>query len=305
MSYRDVPDTVESDVFRLGTPDSFVALSVAGGTLLGWHHHGQPMVRTALPGVLDCAQPLDAASFPLVPYSNRIADGRFGWDDRLIGVRPNFAPEPHAIHGVGWQSRWTVDAIAQSSAVMSLHHGGNEDWPWPFLARQRIVLADGVLLLELEARNLADRAVPLGFGHHPYFDAAGAHLRFSADTVWQNDAAFLPDRCEPPNGDFDFSHGGQVAGRAIDNCYEGWNGVAAIGWHGLPWQIALSASATLPCAIVYIPQDEAYFCFEPVPHTNNALNLPTAAPVPVVAAGDYFRATIQLAALPMRISPRA
>lgn len=298
MNFCDVPDTVESDVFRLGTPDSFVALSVVGGTLLGWHHHGQPLVRTALPTVLTCTQPVDSASFPLVPYSNRIADGRFCWNDRAVGIRPNFAPEPHAIHGVGWHARWRLDAIGRGSAVMSMHHPGNADWPWPFLARQRIVLADGVLSLELEARNLADNAVPLGFGHHPYFDARGANLRFGAQTVWRNNAAHLPDRREPPHGDFDFSDGGRVAGRSIDNCYEGWNGLAEIGWDGLPWKIALSASAALPCAIVYIPPGEAYFCFEPVPHTNNALNLPDAAPVPVIAAGACFRATIRLAARP-------
>lgn len=298
MNFCDVPDTVESDVFRLGTPDSFVALSVVGGTLLGWQHHGQPLVRSALPTVLTCTQPVDSASFPLVPYSNRIADGRFCWDDRPVGIRPNFAPEPHAIHGVGWRARWRLDAIGRGSAVMSMHHAGNADWPWPFLARQRIVLAAGVLSLELEARNLAEIAVPLGFGHHPYFDARGANLRFEAQAVWRNTVAHLPDRREPPHGDFDFADGGQVAGRSIDNCYEGWNGLAAIGWDGLPWRLALSASAALPCAVVYIPRGEAYFCFEPVPHTNNALNLPDAAPVPVVAAGASFRATIRLAARP-------
>jgi galactose mutarotase-like enzyme len=38
----------------------------------------------------------------------------------------------------------------------------------------------GALLLELTALNLADRAVPLAFGHHPYFPRGGASLKFRA-----------------------------------------------------------------------------------------------------------------------------
>ncbi|WP_428332785.1 aldose 1-epimerase [Novosphingobium sp.] len=300
LNFCDVPDAADSDVFRLGTPDSFIAMSVTGGMLLGWHHHGQPLVRSALPSVMTCTQPVDSAGFPLVPYSNRIADGQFCWDGQPVRIRKNFAPEPHAIHGVGWRARWRLDAIGRDSAVMSMHHAANADWPWPFVARQRIVLTGGVLSLELEARNLADHAVPLGFGHHPYFDAQGATLRFGAQTVWRNSALHLPDQRDPPRGDFDFADGGLVAGRRIDNCYEGWDGVADIGWDGLPWRLALSATAGLPCAIVYIPQGEAYFCFEPVPHANNALNLPNASPVPVIAAGACFNATIRMAAHPAR-----
>ena len=51
---------------------------------------------------IETDDPLQFASFPLVPFSNRIADGRFEWDGEQIEIDPNFAPEPHAIHGVGW-----------------------------------------------------------------------------------------------------------------------------------------------------------------------------------------------------------
>ncbi len=296
MDFCDAPASVENAVFRLGAADSHVTVSLVGGTLLGWDHHGQSMLRSRPAAIPDSQDPFDSASFPLVPYSNRIAHGNFVWNDHPVGLRPNFAPEPHAIHGVGWRARWTVDTITHSSAVISLHHAGNPDWPWPFRATQRITLCGGVLSLELEARNLADQAVPLAFGHHPYFEAKGATLGFSADTVWTNSAAHLPDRRRIPTGDFDFTHGAPVAGRNVDNCYEGWDGFAEIAWDGLPWQISLSASASLPCAVIYIPLNERFFCFEPVPHTNNAINLPGAAPVPVIGAGDCFTSAIRLAA---------
>ena len=47
-----------------------------------------------------------AAAFPLVPYSNRIREGRFSFRDRAVVVPLNRPPERHAIHGHGWQAGW-------------------------------------------------------------------------------------------------------------------------------------------------------------------------------------------------------
>src|SRR4051812_14410085 len=49
-----------------------------------------------------------AGSYPLVPCSNRIGDARLDWQGRTWPLTPNNAPEPHAIHGIGWQLPWTV-----------------------------------------------------------------------------------------------------------------------------------------------------------------------------------------------------
>src|SRR5436190_23306818 len=53
--------------------------------------------------------PRGLASYPLVPFSNRIAHARFRFAGADVALHRNFPPEPHAIHGDAWQHAWQVD----------------------------------------------------------------------------------------------------------------------------------------------------------------------------------------------------
>ena len=52
---------------------------------------------------------LDASSFPLVPYVNRIRGGAFTFRDREVRLAPNMDGDPSPLHGQGWLNRWNVD----------------------------------------------------------------------------------------------------------------------------------------------------------------------------------------------------
>ena len=260
-----------------------------GGSLGSWSVDGQDMLRRAGREAIAAGDPLGMSSFPLVPYSNRIGQARFEWQGEAISLRPNFAPEPHAIHGVGWQRRWTVIDNTPASATLSLAHPGDEDWPWPFLAEQHITLSEDDLHLSLSVQNLADMAVPLGFGHHPYFDAVGAALTFTAHQVWVNGDDHLPTHAIAPVGLFDLTNRSLVGDRCIDNFYSGLSEPAAIDWAGRPATLVIQHSFSLPGAVVYIPENEGFFCFEPVPHLNNALNDQSATcPMPITPPNAQF-----------------
>ncbi|MEO8163951.1 MAG: aldose 1-epimerase, partial [Betaproteobacteria bacterium] len=49
------------------------------------------------------ANPQMMASFPLVPFSGRVRDGRFVFAGRHINLPRNFGNSPHAIHGNAWK----------------------------------------------------------------------------------------------------------------------------------------------------------------------------------------------------------
>lgn len=266
-----------------------------GGSLMDWTIDGQPMLRRAEPGVRN---PLNLSSFPLVPYSNRIGDARFEWRGRSVQLDRNFPPEPHAIHGVGWDRPWSVVEIRNAIVRMTLSHESDDSWPWPFDAEQAIVLGARELTLCLRATNRHDAAVPLAFGHHPYFDQRGARLRFQADTIWMKDERALPAEAVPPQGVYDFSAGAPVEGNNIDHCYTGWHGDARIDWVGRPLALEITGSSTLGVAVVYIPPGGNAFCFEPVANTANALNLPgSACDMPVIEPGQAFEAELKFRAV--------
>jgi aldose 1-epimerase len=270
-----------------------------GGSLGCWTVAGQDMLRAASAAAVADGEMLGMATFPLVPFSNRIGPAQFEWDGRKIHLSKNFAREPHAIHGIGWQRPWSVCAQSDNAVTLRLAHAGDANWPWPFEAEQRICVADHQLTLALNVRNRAAQAVPLAFGHHPYFDASGATLVFNAETVWMSGEDSLPTKPLLPSGPYDFRTPAPVEGRDVDHCYAGVSGPARIMWSDRPLALEIASSPQLPAAVVYVPKGGDAFCFEPVPHINNALNLPGNAPaMPVIAPGEAFETTITFTAVP-------
>ncbi len=267
------------------------AVSARFGSLLGWWASGQPLLRAARQPL---SHPHDAASFPLVPYSNRIRRSAFCWRGVKHNLRPNAPPSPNAIHGTGWQRDWQIVRRSRAMLVLALDHTPDADWPFAFRAKQIIGLTDDGLTLTLEAENREAVPAPLAFGHHPYFDLSGAHLEFTAAAIWLTDIEVLPVSSEAPSGTLDFSAGAPVLGSGADNAFSGWDGRARIWWEGRPFGLRIEADRYLPAAVVYAPPDEGFFCFEPIPHLPDALNRPDLPmQMPVIAPGEAFATTVR------------
>ena len=302
MARRCLKSNIEILTLTRG-PDCCEIIPALGGGIGSWTVNGQPMMRPASNASIEAADPFGLASFPLVPYSNRIGNGGFEWEGRQIRLARNFPPEPHAIHGVGFDRPWSVRSSSADSVVLVLKHRPGAGWPWSFEAQQRISLADGLLILDMSAVNLADHPVPLAFGHHPYFPREGATLRFQAQGIWLTGDDGLPSLRVKPFDKFDFSNAMSVAHDEIDHCFTGWDGSAYIEWLDQPLGLEITASAELPNAVVCVRNNLDGFCFEPVPHVNNAVNRrePESA-MPVIAPGEAFSASIRFRAVARRSS---
>jgi aldose 1-epimerase len=271
-----------------------------GGSIGDWTVDGQPMMRTASAPDVAARDAFGMGSFPLVPYSNRIGRGQFDWNGQAHRLTPNFAPETHAIHGIGFDRAWAVDNLTAAGVTLSLDHPGGADWPWPFSAEQIVSVSGDSLSIIMRARSHAAIPVPLAFGHHPYFDRAGAQLGFQAERVWMSDRNGLPTHAIAPIANFDFSCITDVADHDVDHCFTGWTGPAQIRWKGRALGLDITASPSLAAAVVYIPPGGTTFCFEPVPHVNNALNMPGVEPaMPIIAPGAQFEAHINFRSVPL------
>jgi aldose 1-epimerase len=273
-------------------------LPALGGSIAAWSTDGRDILRPASAASIAAEDPFGMGGFPLVPYSNRIGNGSFEWEGRRHSLTLNFQPEPHAIHGVGFERPWQVRSSAAGSATLTLRHHPGASWPFAFEAEQCITLAERTLTIEMSAHNLEARPVPLGFGYHPYFPRDGARLEFRAESVWLLGDDGLPSLRVKPFGKFDYSRSTSVARGDIDHCFTGWDGGAEISWPGRQLGLRIEASHSLRCAVVCIRSDLDGFCFEPVPHLNDALNRPDRThAMPVIAPGGRFDATIRLTAL--------
>lgn len=247
-----------------------------GGAVLSLDWRGQPVFRPTPGGATDI---LETACFPLVPYANRIADGRFVFEGRSVQlpVLDRFAP--HAIHGEGWLRSWTVESQTANRVEMVLDSSPKADadahgWPWPWRASQTVELADQGLTIILSVTNTGDAVMPTGLGLHPYFHRfADSRLTLSAEGVWLTDAREIPERLAAVQSITDWSDGLALADAPfVDHAYAGWTGEAVVDGGG--HRVTLRAETLARWTQIYAPADGDFFCIEPVTHRPDAHNAP-------------------------------
>jgi aldose 1-epimerase len=221
------------------------------------------------------------ASFPLLPYCNRIRDGRFAFGGHEVQLERNEAGSGHALHGIGWRAAWRVERYAQrddgAQAMLSLRHEpepGGSGWPWAFEAVQRFELTPGRLRIDLQLSNLSRERMPAGIGQHPFLPhRPGTRLRVDLDAVWQTDAQVMPtgELARPAWLD-DLREGAELAAIAVDNNFVGWRHRADVVWPELA-RLTMSSSSPSDFFVLYSPAGGARFVIEPVTQCTDWLNL--------------------------------
>lgn len=263
-----------------------------GGCVAGLWHAGRPVLRSTEPGALTQAR--QAASYPLLPYSNRIADGRLPWQGRVHALRLNTPGSPHPLHGVGLQRAWSVVKHTASEAQLALVHAPDEDWPFAFEAVQRFTLgADGVRC-ELAATHRGPGTAPMGLGWHPFFlRRPGSHLQAAVRGRWDMDERKLPTTHRPCAALDD-----DIADLDLDHCFTGWDGEARL--RDAAFDLRLRASTSH--LVVFTPPQRDDYAVEPVSHANNAIHRsdPLAHGLVALADGDTASAWMQIDLLDAR-----
>lgn len=213
-------------------------------------------------------------SYPLIPWSNRIAQSQFSFAGQTWQVAKNFGDHPHAIHGNGWQAAWKVTSESSNSILLEMTHDASEAWPWPYHAIQLMELSEHALRVSMTYINQAETSVPVGLGFHPFFaHASECEICFVAKKVWLNDASALPSQESEIPKEWDYNTFRQPQFGSVDNCFTGWNGSAQIRWPRRDITATVS-SDTVTNAVLFIPGAERnVVAIEPVSNINNAINL--------------------------------
>jgi aldose 1-epimerase len=262
----------------------------AGGSRLNW-------LRRAPPAAVAARDPLGMGCFPLVPFSNRIRDGRFRAGRHAVSLSRNAPGQPHAIHGHGWQRPWQVAERDTASLRLAYRHAP-DDWPFAYEAWQRFSLDGPRLAIEVGLRNTGEEPMPAGIGLHPYFERTdGLRLTAPVTGVWHADAEVLPtEHAAPPPRHMDLCKGPRVDDLVLDHCFTGWSRRAVLDWPERGAQLAIEAEAPLDFVIVYAPRDRSCLCVEPVSHMIDAFNFADkgvpATGARTLAPGESLSATV-------------
>jgi aldose 1-epimerase len=264
-----------------------------GGCIEGMWWGNLPVLRSSPPGSLTNVRL--SASYPLIPFSNRVAHAQLVWNGTSHPLVQNFAGEEHSIHGVGWLRAWEVLEQSEDFCMLSLEHAADKAWPFAFDASQTFRLHGNALEMTMSITNQSAHAAPVGMGWHPYFvKRPSAHLSFEAQGVWEMGADKLPTQLQASSG-----LNQACQGLAVDNCFEAWRGKTMLRDDAMQ----VSIESDMRRLVVFTAPDKDFVAIEPVSHANNAMNAGNPKEsenrgVVTLGAGQSWQVSMQISVSP-------
>lgn len=266
---------------------SLAALTIAGRNLVAPFdpNRVRPVYRGAL----------------LVPWPNRVVDGRYSFGGRKHQLPLNEAERMHALHGlVAWQRFCVAESDAQSVTL-----GGEvvaqAGYPWNLDLRVRFVLDEGGLTQSVTAVNTSDSSAPYGAAAHHYLcGGSGAldswSLHHPAAAVMEaRGERLLPGKTVSVSdaaGAFDFRGGRALGDVEIDHAFtqlgadaDGRAEVTVLDAHGVGARMRWDAEVC--------PWVQLHTADRPEPELHRA----AVAVEPMTCAPDAFNSGVGLVVL--------
>ena len=163
---------------------------------------------------------------PLLPWPNRIRDGKYTFDAAVQQLPINEVERQNAIHGLTRWRNWTPVELKPSSVVLMLLLHPQPGYPYSLLLSIAYELSDTGLCVTTTARNAGRERLPFGAGFHPYVYAGGGlvddlTLAVPSTRMLVFDDRQLPTaaRADVRGTKHDFSSPRRVGGVQLDACY--------------------------------------------------------------------------------------
>jgi aldose 1-epimerase len=169
--------------------------------------------------------PVGAYGQPLIPWPNRLADGRYEFEGRTYQV-PLSEPEKHnALHGFARWMTWRIEQHEASRARLGL-----EMYPrtgYPFALRIAVVyeVTPSGVTITTSAVNAGRSSLPYANGFHPYISAGTAsidecRLQIPADSWIATDERQIPVERRPVEQTiYDFRSPRPIGSARLDTAY--------------------------------------------------------------------------------------
>jgi len=161
----------------------------------------------------------------LIPWPNRIEDGRYDFDGTGHSLPLTEVPNRNAIHGLVRWAAWTAAEHEPHRVVMAHVVHPQPGYPFALSLSIEYSLSDAGLSVQTTATNAGDRDCPYGCGAHPYLTAGTGtvdtlELRIPAGTVLRSNERGLPTGSAPVVGsDYDFRARQPIGGLVLDNAF--------------------------------------------------------------------------------------
>ena len=233
--------------------------------------------------------PERCASFPMIPWSNRVRDGVLRFAGREHRLQRDCA-DGSAIHGATRYAAWDVVDRGPAHVVVELDTRGQVgiNFPWDFVARLQYAVRDGALTITTSLRNVDREPFPGGFGHHPYLQRTLAPvgavpprpvgrplIQVPAHACYQLTGAMPTGPAVPLTARADFRTPRRLDEALVDDVLTAREpGVpATIRYDDPDVLVELSADPVFEHLVFYSPRGRAYFALEPATNVNDGVAL--------------------------------
>ena len=108
----------------------------------------------------------------LMPWPNRLAEGRYAWEGEELQLPLNEVESRSAIHGLVRWASWRAVEREEARVVVEHTLHPQPGYPFTLLLRVEYRLEERGLVVRTEAKNVGARTCPFGAGHHPYVAAS-------------------------------------------------------------------------------------------------------------------------------------
>jgi aldose 1-epimerase len=106
---------------------------------------------------------------PLLPWPNRLADGRYEFGGQQLQLSIDEIGRNNAIHGLTRWLNWTLAGRADERVRLELVLHPRPGYPFTLALAMEYVLEDRGLVVRTHAHNRGATLLPFGAAQHPYF----------------------------------------------------------------------------------------------------------------------------------------
>jgi aldose 1-epimerase len=164
---------------------------------------------------------------PLIPWPNRLRDGRYRWKGAELQLDLSEPARQNAMHGLVRWRNWEVRAREAARVVLGHVLYGEPGYPFILALELEYVLEPRGLTVTTSALNIGPETCPYGAGMHPYFSLGAATideaiLNVPAAHRLLADERGIPVGEEPvEGGPLDYRTPREIGGAQLDFCFAG------------------------------------------------------------------------------------
>jgi aldose 1-epimerase len=167
----------------------------------------------------------DARGQALIPWPNRLRDGRYEFAGETHQLPLSEPETQNAIHGLIRWANWTVAEHSDAAAAMEHLLYPQPGYPFALVLRVEYALSGDGLTVSTAATNVGETACPYAAGAHPYLTAGtdtidSCDLRAPGRSWMPTDERCIPTGSEPVDGtEFDFRSPRQIGSTKLNTAF--------------------------------------------------------------------------------------